>query len=433
MDVIVVGGGLAGLSTAVALGAHGFEVEVLEARPYPGGRATSYRVPQSEGASDEIDNCQHILLKCCVNLQDFYRRLGVFEAIEFHRVFYFLEPGGRVSPWRRGLLPAPAHFSEAFAQAQWMNWEEKLALGRAMLAILWERKRRQDLAEISMAEWLAEKRQPQRLIQRFWRQILLSAVNVELHEMAAIHGFQVIWLGFLADSDTYEMGIPRVPLRELCDAAMPGVKVQFRAAVSAIAPERPAVMVDGAWRGARAIVSALPSDKLCLLAPQLPIRYQDFEPSSITGVHLWFDRPVTDLPHGSLLDRNIQWFFSKNGGRYLMLVVSASDLMLRMGRQDIIDLSVRELAEFLPGVTQAVLDRAHVVKEVRATFRAKPGLEAKRPPAVTQYERFFLAGDWTQSGWPATMEGAVRSGYKAAEAVAACLGRPGRFLLPDVA
>ena len=387
-DAIVIGGGLAGLATAAALGSQGFQVELFEAKPFLGGRATSYSVPLSDGQTEEIDNCQHILLKCCVNLLDFYRRMGVLDGIEFHREFYFLEPGGRCSSLRKGMLPAPFHFTESFMRATWLSFWEKLALGRAMLALQLERKSRTDLDDISMLDWLREKKQPERVIERFWRQVLVSAVNVELDQMAAAHGFQVIWLGFL---------------------------------------------VGGEWIPAKAYVSALPSERLARLTPELPIEYDLFEPSPITGIHLWFDRSVTDLPHATLLDRHIQWFFNKGAGRYLMLVVSASDLMLRMQRQEIIDLAIKELAEFLPAVSAAVLVKAHVVKEARATFRAKPGLEMKRPLARTAIPNLFLAGDWTRNGWPATMEGAVRSGYLAAEAASAYLGKPATFLLPDVA
>jgi zeta-carotene desaturase len=165
----------------------------------------------------------------------------------------------------------------------------------------------------------------------------------------------------------------------------------------------------------------------------LSVEWNAFEHSPITGIHLWFDRPITDLPHATLLDRTIQWMYNKSDGRYVQLVVSASRSLTAMPRGDVIDLAVRELAEFFPAVKSAVLEKARVVKEVRATFSALPGLELKRPTAVTAYPNFFLAGDWTRSGWPATMEGAVRSGYLAAEAVARAAGRPRHYLIPDIA
>jgi len=433
-NVTVLGGGLAGLSAALALAGAGCEVDVYEAKPFWGGRATSYAVD-----GEVIDNCQHILLRCCGNLLDFYRRLGVAGEIEFHRRFYFLEPGGRMSVLERGTLPAPAHFAGAFARAAYLNWGEKIALGRAMLALRRERGRRRDLDEISMADWLREKKQPPRVIERFWRQVLVSAINEELDGMAAAHGFQVMWLGFLASADGYEMGIPRVPLGQLYSrdvwARVRGVTLHERAPVEGVELERgrvTAVTAGGVRRPVEWCVSALPFERLQPLMPGLPVAWDAFEHSPITGIHLWFDRTVTELPHGTLLDRTIQWFYNKDAGRYLQLVVSASRALTPMARADVIALAVRELGEFLPAVREARVVKAHVVKEVRATFSARPGLEARRPAAVVAgWENLVLAGDWTRSGWPATMEGAVRSGYRAAEAILAKNGRQECYVLPD--
>jgi uncharacterized protein with NAD-binding domain and iron-sulfur cluster len=169
------------------------------------------------------------------------------------------------------------------------------------------------------------------------------------------------------------------------------------------------------------------------VAPELGLDLAGFEHSPITGIHLWFDRPVTDLPHATLLDRTIQWMFNKGEGRAVQLVVSASRGLVEMPRAEVIALALRELAEFFPEVRLAKLEKAHVVKELRATFSARPGLESLRPGSRTNVRNLFLAGDWTRSGWPATMEGAVRSGYLAAEAVTEAAGTPARFLLPDIA
>jgi squalene-associated FAD-dependent desaturase len=427
------GGGLAGLATAAALGSAGYEVDLFEARPYFGGRATSYPI-----AEETIDNCQHVLLRCCVNLLDFYERLGAAGQIDFYRDIDFIEPGGRVSRLHAGWLPAPVHFAGAFSRATWLTLGEKLALGRALLALRRERNRK-DLDSFSMQTWLEQQGQPPRVIERFWRQVLVSAINEELPLMSAAHGFQVFWLGFLAGPDYYEMGVPAVPLAELYATERwqryPNVRLHARAPVESLrfAEGRITGLVAGAEYTADAYVSALPFEKAQPLLPPLPIDWTAFAHSPITGIHLWFDRPVTQLVHGTLLDRTIQWFFNKEQGRYLQVVVSASRSLTEMPRAEVIALAVRELAEFLPLVRDAQLVKAHVVKEVRATFSAGPGLEAKRPPAVTEIGNLFLAGDWTRSGWPATMEGAVRSGYLAAEAVTAALGDARRFLKPDVA
>jgi squalene-associated FAD-dependent desaturase len=433
--VAVIGGGLAGLATAAALGSAGFEVDIHESRHFLGGRATSWPVD-----GETIDNCQHILLRCCVNLLDLYRRLGVENKIRFHRKFHFIEPGGRTSVLKRGMLPAPAHFLGSFLKLKFLGVADKIAIARAIRAIPRERGTRGDLDRITMLDWLREKRQTDAAIERYWRQVLVSAVNEELDRMAAAHGFQVFWLGMIARADSYEMGVPDVPLRELYDEQSLGrsgaIRIRHRSSVTAIENDCSrvtAIQAGGVRSEADYYVTAVPFERLQPLLPDLPIEWGAFAHSPITGIHLWFDRPITSLPHATLLDRTIQWMFNKSEGRYIQTVVSASRSLLETPRQEIIDLAVRELGEFFPAVKEARLEKAQVIKEVRATFSARPGLEALRPLARTGLTNLFLAGDWTRSGWPATMEGAVRSGYLAAEAVTEAAGMPHRFPLPDVA
>jgi zeta-carotene desaturase len=431
-SVLIAGGGLAGLSAAAALGGAGFDVDLFEARPFLGGRATSYPVPGPNGDSTEtIDNCQHLLLRCCVNLLDFYERLGVRDRIRFHREVYFLEPGGRLSVLRRGRLPAPFHFTGSFLRMRCLGRADKFGIARALLAIRRERTRRTDLDRISMLDWLLQKRQTPRAIDRFWRQVLVSAVNEDLDRMAAVHGFQVFWLGFLARADSYEMGIPTVPLGQLYAAGawqrLPNVRLHVRAPVERI--DGSGFTVGGERRAADHYICALPFERMeavGLAAPAL-------EHSPITGVHLWFDREVTALPHATLLGRTMQWMFNKDRGRYLQLVVSASRELTNIPRNEIVDIAMGDLRLYFPRVQEANLVKAHVVKEQRATFSAAPGTEILRPTAQSGPFNVILAGDWTRSGWPATMEGAVRSGYLAAEAVARRAGSPARFLLPDLA
>jgi len=428
-EVIIAGGGLAGLAAAAALCSAGHSVKLFESRPFLGGRATSYEID-----SETIDNCQHVLLRCCFNLMDFYRRLGVENDIAFHREIFFIEPGGRISTLRAGLLPAPNHFAESFLRMSFLSAGEKLDVVRAIRAIGRERDR-PDLERITMQEWLEEKRQPARAIERFWRQVLVSAINEELDRMAASHAFQVFHLGFLAQKKSYEMGVPAVPLERLYgrDAwqRIGQADLRMRAPVEKIVIENGSVqhvIVAGEQIRADHYICALPFERVSAVIPDLALDLAAFEHSPITGIHLWFDRPVTTLPHATLLDRTIQWMFNKSEGRYIQLVVSASRSLANMPRAEVIALGLRELAEFFPTVRDAKLEKSHVVKEIRATFSAVPGLESRRPVSRTAIPNLYLAGDWTRSGWPATMEGAVRSGYLAAEAIT---GK--KFLIPDSA
>ena len=424
--IIVAGGGLAGLASAAALGQAGYEVDLFESRAFLGGRATSYPLQD-----EVIDNCQHVLLRCCANLLDFYTRLGVSDAIQFHRSFHFIEPGGRVSTLERGHLPSPLHFTGSFLGLDFLSLSEKIAVGLAMAAMMAEHHTRTDLDRITMLDWLREKRQPAPAISRFWNQVLVSAINEDLDRMAASHGFQVFRHGFLGARDAYEMGIPAVPLAELYNEAAwhkraPNVRFHFRTPVERM--DSDGLIASGQRYTADAYVCALPFERVNAVVPAARLNFGGWQHSPITGIHLWFDRAVTDLPHATVLDRTIQWFFNKSGGRYLQVVVSASRSLLEMARQDVIELAVRQLGEFLPLVRAARLEKAHVVKEVRATFSAMPGLV--RPPVESGIPKLFFAGDWTGTGWPATMEGAVRSGYTAAEAITRSLGAPGIFLKP---
>jgi zeta-carotene desaturase len=438
--VAVIGGGLAGLAAGVALGSAGYRVNIFEARPFLGGRATSYPVNAADENGPTIDNCQHVLLRCCANLLDFYRRLGVESDIQFYKEFYWIEPGGRMSVMRSGMLPVPLHFAGSFATLKFLSLSSKLAVGRAMLAIRSEYRRRQDLDRITMLDWLREKQQPQEAIDRFWRQILVSAINEELDHMAASHGLQVFAIGFLSRTDSYQMGLPKVPLARLYSDEVwkkyPSVSIHERLPVDCLGIQDSLVNTLQSREGAinaDAFVSTVPFDRLKAIAPELPVDVTPFTHSPITGIHLWFDRQITDLPHATLLDRTIQWMFNKEGGWHIQLVVSASRNLVAIPKQDVIDMALRELNVFFPAVAEAKLLRSHVVKEVRATFSAAPGLEDKRPRSTTVLKNLFLAGDWTRSGWPATMEGAVRSGYLAAESVTQYFGTPRKFLLPDIA
>jgi len=414
------------MAAAAALGGDGQEVEVVEARPFPGGRAASYEVPGLiYGRS--IDNCQHILLGCCVNLLDFYSRLGVSGDIEFHNRFNFIEPGGRVSTIESGPLPAPLHFARSFATLRFLDLKDKIAIVRAMRSIRAERTTRSSLDRMTMLDWLKEKGQTPRSIARFWGPVLVSAINEDLDRIAASQGFKAFWLSFLSSREGSRLGVPRVPLGRLYSAGdwhgMPNVRFRFKTPITSLCVEGGRVVnvdASGTTIEAEHYISALTADRLAFLAPGLNIQWEQFDSSPITGIHLWFDRPVTQLPHAALLDRTIDWFFNKRDGEYLQLVVSASRRLTRLGKKEVVELALRELDEFLPGTRGARLLDAHVVKEMKATFSARPGLDKYRPGPETIYSNLSLAGDWTRTGWPATMEGAVRSGY-----IAANTPRPG--------
>ncbi|HLZ92919.1 MAG TPA: hydroxysqualene dehydroxylase HpnE [Candidatus Acidoferrum sp.] len=458
--MIVIGGGLAGLAAGVALAESGWRVRLFEQRPFLGGRATSYVLPDGE----HVDNCQHVTLGCCTNLDDFYARVGASAKIKYFDRLLFLDPQGRRGEMRAGMLPAPFHMTGAFAAFAPLTLKDKLSITWAMLNILQTNGRTWDVNQhggISMLEWLRRRHQTKGAIERFWRVVLVSALDEELNKTDARYGIDVFWKAFLSNRTGYRMGVPTVPLAELYDGCrvaieQKGGEVNLRAPARRLHLENgvvTAVHFDaGREERADAFVLAVPHTAVADLLPDGLKRNASFRNlamlkcAPITGVHLWFDRQVMSEPFVTLLDTTTQWIFNKTAlygslsggaknspqGQYLQLVVSASYNLLQKPRQEIIDLCLKEVRQALPLARDANLIKATVIKEAAATFSPEPGVDRWRPKQETSLQKLFLAGDWTDTGWPATMEGAVRSGYLAAEAVLRKEGRPHQFVRPDL-
>ena len=448
--VAIAGGGLAGLAAGCALSEAGFRVTLFERRPYLGGRASSYQHP---GTQEIVDNCQHVLLGCCANLIDFYRRTGVEGKIRWYDNLTFLEPGGRASIIGPSALPAPLHAAPAFLHAACLNFSDKLAIGRAMIALALALP--EDRGEVFL-DWLKRHGQTSQAIDRFWKTILVSALNEDLDRMSVPSAAQVIRESFLKSAEAGRMGVPTVPLTDLYGAAgdyirARGGEIQFRTGVEAFRTEASGASVSAGGHEHRFdyLLLAVPFDVLARMLPETPetaplsALLAQFTTSPITGIHLWFDREISDLDHAVLLDRTIQWMFHKSrliagrregSGSYMELVVSSSKSLVEKSKAEIVELAVRELGEFFPAARTATLVKSTVIKELNATYSPQPGIDRIRPKPETAWPRVFLAGDWTATGWPATMEGAVRSGYLAAESVARAVGSAGmRFLVPDLA
>ncbi|HXZ81863.1 MAG TPA: hydroxysqualene dehydroxylase HpnE [Terriglobales bacterium] len=444
--VAIVGGGLAGLAAGCALVEVGFAVRLFERKPYLGGRASSYQHPAT---GEVVDNCQHVLLGCCTNLIDFYRRTATENKIRWFEQLIFVEPGGRQSVIKPSLLPEPLHTAPSFLSASALSLRDKLGIARAMLAL---RHEVQDDGRQSFLDWLHQQRQTERAIERFWKVVLVSALNEDLDRCSPKYAAHVFRESFLKSRAGGRMGIPAIPLSDLYGAAGEFIRdrggdVNLRCGVERFRAQADQVGVScgGQEVATDYVVLAAPFNVLPQLLPEerqseaLRAMLSHFESSPITGIHLWFDRQITNLEHAVLLDRNIQWMFHKSkllgrgdSGSYVELVISSSKKQVEMGRQEIIDMAMRELAEFFPKAADARLEKATVIKEVHATYSPRPGLDEYRPGPQSEWPRVFLAGDWTATGWPATMEGAVRSGYRAAEAICKAAGQYCKFLVADL-
>jgi zeta-carotene desaturase len=293
---------------------------------------------------------------------------------------------------------------------------------------------------------------------RFWRLVIASALNGDVDVIALPYGAKVIRELFLNSAEAGSMGMSTVPLSELYGGAERylrehGSEVLFNASVERAAWDKEnsqwTVTTRAGARTADFLVPALPFEGMAKLLPQMPAaegaeklagKIERQEHGPICSVHLWFDREVTELEHAVLLDREIHWMYHKSRlqpwrkakGSYLELVVSASPKFAAMSREQAIELAVRELKEFFPAVAEAKLEKAALVKEVRATFTVPPGIDAARPGTASPWPNCVLAGDWIQTGWPSTMESGARSGHMAAEAVCAAAGEARGFLVADL-
>jgi squalene-associated FAD-dependent desaturase len=447
--VAVVGAGAAGLAAASALAQAGYRVHLLERRPYVGGRASSYHHP----SLNEVVDCQHVLLGCCTNLVHLYEQSGVADAIRWYDQLTFLEPNRQASQFAPSPLPAPMHFTSSFLGARMLGFRDKVAIARGMAEFL---TRIPENDEESFAQWLKRTGQTDRARRHFWEPVVVCTLNDGFEECSTRHCAHVFRELFLRSPQGSRLGIPTIPLSDLYAGAARfieshGGEVSYRSSVESL--ER----CGAGWRVrtgtgelcADAVVLAVPFEQVQKLLPRMPSNdaaaelaadLARFVHSPYTTVHLWFDRRITDLHHAALLDTGIQWIFHKSQirnypadqGSYVELVIAASEASLEMERAEILNGAMRELALFFPEVKNARLLKSGILKEARATFSVLPGLDRLRPKQQSPWPGVFLAGDWTATDWPATMEGAARSGYLAAEAVCHSLGDERRFLQRDL-
>jgi zeta-carotene desaturase len=443
--VIVVGGGLAGMATAVALQSAGARVTLLEARKNLGGRAASYEHPTT---GEELDNCQHVLLGCCTNLMDFYGRLNVRHLIGFHHTVHFLDAKGRRYDLQRTVgLPAPLHLGPAMLRFSVLSWSERLALSRAMLALMRiSPAEREALGNTAFGDWLREHRQSPALVHKLYEPILIGALNDACERSSSKYAIQVLQESLLNHADGYVLGLPRCPLSQLY-ASLPiddlrlGTRVrrlQFNgSAASGVMLQNSEVL-----HGDAVVLATNHHTIGKWIPPELQARDRRFamldrlESMPILGAHLLFDRPVLRESHAALIDGPLQWLFRKDAdGCAVHGVISAAQDWVDRDRDECVQLFTNQLRQTLPMARDTRLIRSAIVVEKRATFVPSPGVDRWRPqqaPDARGIANLFLAGDYTQTGWPATMEGAVRSGYLAAEAVLRLQGWQNRFIVPNL-
>ena len=445
---MVIGGGLAGLSAACALVDQGVSVTLLEKRPFLGGRAFSFTDAET---GQEIDNGQHVYLGCCNVYTGFLRQLGVFERTTLQQNLRIpvVDGEGKVGIFSAApLLPAPLHLLPSFLTFPHLGFRDKLKAIFAMLNIrrIDREKDRDELESLTFRQWLEHHGQSQRSMDVLWDLITLPVLNDSVSDVSAYMGIMAFQDGLLRGRTSANIGYSHVGLTELIsDAAREyithrgGQVLAGRAATNIIITNGNVSGVDTGSEviPANAVVSAVPWDALPTLLPAELAADPFFAPANnlewapIVGIHVWYDRLVMEEEFMATLDSPIQWVFNKSRiqklpgpGQYLTLSISGAWEHAPMNKEVLRGIFLEELAKVFPKAAAATVEHFIVVKQLSATFRCTPRTQAYRPSQKTPVGNLVLAGDWTQTGWPSTMESAVRSGHMATTEVVRALAVP---------
>lgn len=433
MSVAVVGGGLAGIAAALALQEAGIEVELYETRPRLGGATHSFQRAGREGTPDlTVDNGQHVMLRAFTAYRGLLDRLGTAHGIDVQDRFdlRILTPDDRPDArLRRTGLPGPLHLLPALATYSLLSPGERARAAAASLAMgrLDPQDPRADLR--SLGDWLDDRGQSERTRRYLWELFVTAALNCGVEEASLGLAAMVIKTALLGRSDAADIGVPRLPLGELHGRAAEKKlrRVHLKTKVDAVVSGT-RLVVDGFEVDADAVILAVPHPVAATLVPDTACpdreRWAGLSSSPIVDVHVLYDRPVLDTPFAAVVDSPVQWVFDRTGagglasdhsqGQYVSSVVSAAGQWIDAPVARIREVFLPALAEVLPRARGAEAAEFFVTRERHATFRQAPGSAALRPAAATRAPGLFLAGAWTATGWPDTMEGAVRSGLTAA-------------------
>lgn len=434
-EVVIIGGGFAGLAAGVELVSRGHAVTLIERRGHLGGRAYSFQDPVSGAV---IDNGQHILMGCYRDTLSFLETIGTRDRVDFQKNLSvdFAAPGLRPSRFRSLPLPAPLHLLSGFWLFNRFSLKDKLAVLKLKKAF--SSPQGTSLDHLNVTDWLKKLGQTDRLRECFWDPLAFAALNdrPELSSAALFHA--VLKEALFAGRRGSRIGVPKVGLSELYTEAArdfierKGGQFLLKAPVTRLhfrGHEFHEVELEGGRRvSAEILLVTVPFTALKKILPE-SFLYEDpfFSPlsrltsSPIVAVNLWYDRPITTRPFVGLWKTKVHWIFNKReafGNRpYLSLVISGAREELHTPAPRLIAMAVEELQSVFPQAREATLLRATVTKEPEATMAPAVGVESLRLSQKTPYKNFFLAGDWTATGLPATIESAVRSAKKAVELI----------------
>lgn len=410
--VAVVGAGLAGLTAGLALAKRGWHVDLYERSRLLGGKTTSFEVD-----GHEVDCGQHVVLACCTATLELIDELGLSDVLYVQPRFEVTVLSRKRPParLRASSLPSPLHLMAGFARYPHLTTLDRLQVGSALVAA-----RTQTAPRGTMAGWLRRHHQGPGALRAFWDPFLVPALNAPLDRVSAEMGLFVIRTAFLGDRDAARIAYLTVPLARLAEAAAARFDgVHLRQAVVGVHREGDHVtgvkLSGGAGAACDACVLAVPPKRLNAIlddAPALGVNGLDsFEAMPIVDVHLWYDRPVLGCDFAALLDSPVQWVFEKSPG-YVCCSLSAADTLVQRPERELVELGRTELAAVLPQAGRAQLLRGAATRDPEATFIPAP--DVRRPGPSTALSNLVIAGAWTDTGWPATIESAVRSGRTAA-------------------
>ena len=445
MRAVVVGGGLAGITAALDLADAGTEVTLLEVRPRLGGAAYSF-----EHDDLEVDNGQHVFLRCCTEYRGLLNRLGVegHTTLQDRLSIAVLSPDGTSATLKRGGLPAPLHLMGSLANYPFLSAGERLKTARVALAM--SRLDRDDpaLDEINFGDWLRERGESAAAVDALWNLLALPTLNLDASQASLALAATVFQIGLLESNDGGDVGYARVPLSRLhgdpAERALraAGVEVRTRTRARGVTSNegRVTVATDAGPLEADIAIVAVPHVRASGLLPEgaLTQPIEQLGSSPIVNLHVIYDRRVTELPFAAGVRTPVQWLFDRSEssgvkkGQHLAISLSGADREMDKTNGELREEYLPALAALLPAARDARVEDFFVVRENTATFRSVPGVAKLRPGPRTPVEGVFLAGAWTDTGWPATMEGAVRSGYLAAEALTRAAGDKRAFLVPDL-
>jgi squalene-associated FAD-dependent desaturase len=436
--VIVVGGGLAGITAALDCARGGASVTLLESRGRLGGAAYSFT---REGLI--ADNGQHVFLRCCTAYRDLLTRLGADDMVTLQPRLSIpvLAPGGELAWLRRSGLPAPLHLAASLARYRLLSLRERAGVARATQALRAIDPDDPAADARSFGDWLDEHGQGPAAIEAMWSLIGRPTLNLEPGDASLAQAAQVFQVGLLRDKASADLGYASVPLSAIHDRAgrtaleRAGVEVRLRYGVTAITPDAGGFRVElnaAPTREADAVVVAVPHDRAARLLPHAagvdPAHLVRLGRSAIVNVHVVYDRRVLEHPCAAGVRTPVQWMFDRTAsagldrGQYLAVSLSAAGAEASASVEELRARYLPALSDLLPGARQARVEAFFVTRDHAATFRAAPGARALRPGPRTRLPGLVLAGSWTDTGWPATMEGAVRSGHAAAVAALAAAG-----------